>query len=645
MSLRTRRGLALGLSLMFLAAACTSTPAASPSPTTAGAPTTAPGTPGGGATTAPGTPGGPTTAPGTVAPTQPGGGNLAADQTLRLYLSSDDPTTLDPNAAEDTVSISVIGALHRGLLYYDDELGPVPSLATDLPEVSDEGRTLTFTLRDDAVYSDGSPIVAGDLLYSWRRLVTPSLANPYRYVMCFVEGADQLIVDCGAVDEDADDSLVEETLGVEAPDEHTFVVHLSNPATFFTSVVAMWITVPLKQEWVESNPFDEAGNYLSSGPFLLDTWQHNSLIRLTPNPTWYGDPATVTVDYNIGGDPDAAMASYEQGNLDMVPVPPTQRRRVIEDPSFADQLQRLPQLSITYYGFATCQQPPEACPPSDATSDGRSPASNLNFRIAFSQAVDKERLIEVAFGGTGQVANSIVMPGLRGYDPDFNPYPFDLVSANEHLNTAIEELGIQDNNGDGFVSPADLGRITIGYNSNAGHLPIVTFLAEAWRTGLTTPPEGTTDAEGNALDAWPSTARFQEDQFDFVGVDFSTFLQQRTQGTYDVSRNGWGADFPHAHNQLSDLFRCNGGNNDEQWCDPEFDRLVDEGAANPDPDAQEQNYIEAQRIMLQDAPIIPMRFGEGVYVVQPYLSGVRPTSSDHTNYGDNFLESIQILEH
>jgi len=137
---------------------------------------------------------------------------------------------------------------------------------------------------------------------------------------------------------------------------------------------------------------------------------------------------------------------------------------------------------------------------------------------------------------------------------------------------------------------------------------------------------------------------FEEAQFNFVGVDFSTFLQQRTQGTYDVSRNGWGADFPHPHNQLSDLFRCNGGNNDEQWCDPEFDRLVDEAAATSDLAQQEQLYIQAQRLMLDDAPIIPLRFGETTYLVQPWVSGLQATSADHQNIGDQFYESIQILD-
>jgi oligopeptide transport system substrate-binding protein len=125
-----------------------------------------------------------------------------------------------------------------------------------------------------------------------------------------------------------------------------------------------------------------------------------------------------------------------------------------------------------------------------------------------------------------------------------------------------------------------------------------------------------------------------------VGTDFATFLQERHAGKYDVTRNGWGADFPHAHNQLSDLFRCGGGNNEEQYCNPEFDRLIDQAATEPDQAKATELYIQAQRIMLDDAPVIPLRFGTTRTLVKPYVQGVQITPQDHTNPGDNFLETI-----
>src|SRR4026208_1919457 len=114
-----------------------------------------------------------------VAGTGTTGGDLDPDQTLKLYLSDTDPATMDPQAAQDTVSIGVIDATSRGLLYYDKDLNLVPALAEALPEISDGGKTLTFKLRSGLKYSNGDTIVAGDFVLSAQRLLDPRLANPY----------------------------------------------------------------------------------------------------------------------------------------------------------------------------------------------------------------------------------------------------------------------------------------------------------------------------------------------------------------------------------------------------------------------------------------------------------------------------------
>lgn len=579
----------------------------------------------GGATTSPS----PGTQPPGTSPTAAAtdGGAPSGEQVLRLHLAADDPPTLDPNNAQDSVSLSVLDPLNRGLLYVDKDLNPVPAVAESF-EVTDGGRTFTFKLRD-AQYSNGDPIVAGDFVFSWKRLVDPRLANPYAYVMCPLAGADALLGadnGCGNDPTPTDDAVIDaalDDLGVEAPDEKTFVVRLASPATYFASIAAMWITVPLQEEWVNTPNFTEAENYVSSGPFMLDTWSHNSEIVLKPNPNWYGDPPKLTeIRYSIGGDPSAALAAYERGDFDMITVSVgSDIRRVGDDPNLSPEIRDQADLSITYYGFATCIRPPEACPTNTNTADGKSPSSNKNFRIALVQSVDKQTFIDLTFGGVGQVANSIVMPGLPGYDADYNPYPFDPDSAAQHMATALTELGVKDGPDEGSdVTAADLGRISLGYNTDAGHLPRVAFLAEAWRT----------------------TLGFTEDQFDFVGTDFATFLQERHAGKYDITRNGWGADFPHAHNQLSDLFRCGGGNNEEQYCNPEFDQLIDQGATEVDPARQAELYTQAQRVMLDDAPVIPLRFGTIRYLIKPYVQGVQLTPSDHENAGDKLLELVSL---
>lgn len=580
-----------------------------------------PGTP----STAPGK----STAPGTstgVTPTDNTGG-LAPEQILKLYLSSEDPATLDPAAAQDSVSIAVIDTIHRPLLYYDKDLALVPSLAEALPESSNEGKTLTFKLKAGLKYADGNPIVAGDFVRAFQRLLDPRAANPYAYIACDLAGAAALLgagLGCGTGDTPTDAAVIDDLLtktGVEAPDDTTVIVNLSQPATYFSSIMAMWIAVPQPATWTK---FAEAADLGASGPFMIGTWDHNAEIKLVPNPEWTAGtkPTLTEVDYLIGGDPEGALASFEQGDIDTVVVPGTSIRRVEQDAALKPLIQDLPQQAITYYDFANCQQGADKCPAQTGTADGKSATANKDFRIALTQAVNKQQFIDLTFGGIGPAANGMVMPGIPGYDADYNPYPYDVASAKTHMEKALQELGVKDTDADGAVTAADLGTMKFGYNCNAGHLPRVAFLAEAWRTGL----------------------GFAETSFDISCSDFATFLQERPAGKYNVSRDAWGADFPHAKNQL-DLLVCGSGNNNSQYCNPAFDAAFNAAATIADPAQQEAKYIEAQRVAVDDAAVLFLRYGLTRYLVQPYVGGLTPSSSDHQNIGDVFLETIQILEH
>ena len=141
----------------------------------------------GGATTSSAPPAG-SAAPGAsataAASPAPSGADLAAEQILTIDLGSE-PPTLDPNKAQDSTSIAVLHALHRGLVYFDKDLKVVPALAEALPEVSADAKTLTFTLKDGIKYSNGDPIVAGDFVYSMEaHSSTRGLRPRTRYVMC-----------------------------------------------------------------------------------------------------------------------------------------------------------------------------------------------------------------------------------------------------------------------------------------------------------------------------------------------------------------------------------------------------------------------------------------------------------------------------
>ena len=540
-------------------------------------------------------------------------GNLAAEQILSTDIQGE-PPTLDPTKAQDSNSIAVLYALHRPLAYTDKELNVIPSLAESW-DISPDATEITFHLRD-AKYSNGDAIVAGDLVYSWKRLVDPRTAAPYGYVMSDVAGGDELIAMAGADPMPADseiDGLLDK-FGVSAPDDKTFVVKLAHPAVYFPSVATLWVTVPIQEKWITAENATEAANYVSSGPFVLDKWEHNSEIVLKQNPNWYGEtkPTLTEIHMAMSPEPAQAMAAYEAGEIDtFLPVPTEDVERVKNDPDLSQGYSELPGLSITYYTFnngndatgkkklARCEDP-KACP-----------TANKNFRIALTQAIDKQAFIDATFNGLGPVANSFVMPGLPGYDESINPYPFDLDAAKASMDKALAELG--------YASAADIPALKFGFNSGAGHEPRVAFLAQAWQ-----------DAFGLKTEQ--------------IGSEFGVFLTQRTAGEYDIARDGWGADYPHANNQLNGLFTCGGGNNDSQYCNPEFDKLIQQAAAEQDETKAGEIYSQAQKLLFDDAPVLPLRFAVTPQLVRPFVQVVSSPLDSQTP-GERYWEDVKVLEH
>jgi oligopeptide transport system substrate-binding protein len=538
--------------------------------------------------------------------------DLAAEQTIRWPLIQD-PATLDPNLAQDSQSTAVLVSVQRGLTYVDKDLKIVPELAESW-DVSPDAKTITFHLKD-AKYSNGDAIVAGDYVYSWKRLVDPRTAAPYNYVMAPVEGASDLLgINPKKLPSDSEINGLLDKLGVPAPDDKTFVVKLAFPATYFLAVTGMWVTVPIQEKWITSKGATETGNYVSSGPFNVESWDHNAQIVLKPNPNWGGTKPTLTeIDMPIFAELADAQRAYEADEVDSVyPIPDEDINRIKNDPAYADQYSEIPTLGIAQYDFNNGTDPSGKGKLARCPDEHTCPTTNKNFRIALTEAIDKQAFIDATFSGIGQVANSFIMPGLPGYDASINPYPFNLDDAKAKMTQALQEIG--------YSSAADIPALKFGFNTGAGHEPRVAFLAEAWNQafGLKT---------------------------DQIGSEFSVFLTQRTAGEYDLARDAWGADYPHANNQLDGNFTCGGGNNNSQYCNPAFDDILKKAAVEPDPDKQAALYASADKLLSDDAAYLPLLYRTFATVVKPWVDGEQVTPIDHNNPGDAFPETIRILAH
>jgi len=535
------------------------------------------------------------------------GGDLSAEQVLRLYLASEDPHSLDPAVAETSTDIAILHSLNRGLMYFDQEQNVVPALAADMPEISEDLLTYTFTLRDGAMYSNGEPIVADDLVFAWKRLIDPRTAATYQAIIADVDGG-QEILDLGTDATDADIQAAVDAFAVSAPDDKTFVVKFDHPTGYALQLATLWGTAPYKESWITSPNALEAGNFVSSGPFQLTTWEHQAEIVLTPNPNWYGEvkPTLQEIRYHIGGDPAAAQAAFEAGEYDMVKAPPDQVPRIMEDPELSPLVQAIPSVVFDYWGFDASSEDPYKGNPHEVK-----PTSNRSFRRALAMAIDKETLLATAYGGQGQVAGSPMPPGQPGHQPDLG-LPYDVEAAKAELATALTELGYSD------VSEVPV--LSFGFNTDAGHDVPAAFMQEQWRTNLGIESE-------------------------LKGVTFDQFVVERPQLVYGISRNAWGMDYPHPDNILRVLFHSQSGNNDEGYNNPEYDALIEEAGGKVNIDEAIPLYNQAQEILVEDAPAVFTRWRVTNYEVQPWVSGALVTPQDSENYGDLFFETVQILDH
>ncbi len=525
------------------------------------------------------------------------------NQVLHVDMGGEPPSQ-DPTQATDSQSITVLRNTTATLVYFDKQLNVIPWLASSW-DISPDGQTITFHLRDNIKYSNGDPIVAGDFVYSWKRLIDPRSAAGYSYIMAdVVEGSELLGVDVSKTS-DADIDAMLAKFGVAAPDDKTFVVTLAHPAAYFVYIATLYGTVPLEKKWVETKDFTEAANYVSSGPMMMSEWQHNSKIVLKPNPNWNpeistdfgGAPTIHEIDYSMITDPSASLAAYEADELDIAGVPSQEVSRIQNDPTLSQQVLSGATLSITYFGFDVKQ--------------AKSPfTKSIKLRQAFNEAIDKKTMMATAFSGIGVVADSLVPPGMPGHQ-DTVFYPFDLTKAKADFDAGLKEAGV--------ASASDL-KLQIGYNTGANWENKIDFMNEAWRTafGVSVEP---------------------------VGLEWGAYLDRLSKDPFTIFRLGWGADYPHPNNFLTDLISCTSANNNMGYCNKDVDALLAQAATKSTLDEQVPLYNQAQEMVMADAPIIPVRFGQRFGLVKPWVQNLTPTAQDSQISGENFLSWVSIAAH
>jgi len=408
---------------------------------------------------------------------------------------SSEPPTLDWNLATDSVSFRVITQIMEGLARYDDKLNPAPAIA-ERWEVSRDGKTYTYYLRKDVLWSDNRPVTSQDFLYSWKRLLDPKTGAEYAYFLYDIVNAEEY--NSGKV---RDFSRV----GVKALGQGVIQVRLKKPAVYFPYVMTFMVTFPMRKDIVErfGDRWTEPENIITNGPFLLAEWRHDYKLVLRANPSYYGTkPGFKEVRMFVVPEPTTALTLYETADLDIVGLSSVAIPRFRTHPDY----RKIPQLRGYYYGFNTRKKP----------------FDDVRVRAAFSLAIDRAELPRILNGGEIP-ATSWIPEGMFGHNPkiglSFNP---------DKARSLLARAGYP--GGKGFP------RVTAAFNSESHENKLVAEnLQEQWKRNLGIHVE---------LDS----------------QEWKVYLKALKTDPPQLFRLGWGADFPDPDNFMAIFTTNSGNN-------------------------------------------------------------------------------------
>lgn len=322
-----------------------------------------------------------------------------------IITTKDDLKGLDPAVEYDTSSWSVERAIYNGLLDYKGfttQLGP--DIASEMPSITNGGKTYTFKLRHGVKFSNGREVTADDFKYSWERMLDPKTAGP-------MTGGPFWGGVTGAQDFFAGNSA--HVSGIKVVDTYTLEVDLDAPNQSFLNIVAMPFGFVIPKEAVAAAGSDYAHKPVGTGAFVLDKWTAGQLLVLKKNPTYFGKPAYLNeVDFQIGVAAEVGFLRLQQGQTDLsepsANIPSAQYIQLSSSPQFKDRIVRQPNVDINYL----------------AMNVNMRPFDNKLVRQAFNYVVNKANQVKI-LNGRAVINNGIQAPPMPGYVPNYNPLGLD----------------------------------------------------------------------------------------------------------------------------------------------------------------------------------------------------------------------------
>ena len=476
-----------------------------------------------------------------------------------------EPKTLDPSLSTGIPEAIVELAMFEGLT----RLGPgdkvEPGIAASW-DISPDGTKFTFKLRD-AKWSNGDPIIAEDFKYSWLRALNPDTASEYAYQLFYIKGGEAYNSKKGKA----------EDVGIKVVDPKTLEVTLEAPTPYFLSLTSFHTLMPVNKKVVEGNkdwslkPETIVGN----GPFKMKEWKHNDQIVMVKNDNYWdaGSVKLTELTFKLIEDAKAALTAFEGGQLDgtdNIPVEDIDRLKA------AKSLITAPYIGTYYYRFNVTKKP----------------FDNVKARKALTLAIDRKTLIDKVIKGGQTPALAFTPNGLPDAEAGsvYRKVGGDFIKEDvAEAKKLLAEAGYPD--GKGFPE------VSILYNTSSNHKKIAEAIQDMWKKNL-------------GIDV------------KLRNEEWKVYLESQKKLNYNISRAGWIGDYLDPMTFM-DMWVKDGGNNQTGWSNAEYDKLIKDTAnKSGDQKVRMKAMHDAEKILMDEMPIMPIYYYVNNYVLKDYVKGV-----------------------
>lgn len=492
-----------------------------------------------------------------------------------LRRSSTEPDSIDPNRIIETDGGAIARLLYVGLVSYDDDMKVVPGVASKW-DIAADGRTYTFHLRDDATFSDGTPVTAGDFVYSAKRFLDPDFASPSTFTTPVTGWNAAKSAAASGVVGDVD------IPGLVAVDDHTLEVRLDSPYLFLLDDLVFLYPVPASALDSEAKVAAFGDRPLGNGPYrMAEPWRHNTSITLERSPTFFGTPGNADrIETVIFADSLAAYREVQAGNLDVGVAPPSQIAQARSE--FGKRYLQAPASFLYYVGY------PVNSPPYDSAL----------LRKAISLSIDREAVTERLLDGASIAADRFVPPGFRGASPDACPnVKHDPGKAKE----LYEESG-------GVPGKA----LTAYYPSGQGLDDLAQAIANDVRQTLGV-------------------------ELTFKQIEVGQYTAMLLNGMDGPFGGGWASTIPSAYGFVGPLFETGQPGNFGKYSNPSYDALMKKVRESTDLEQADTLLRQAQDILCEDLPVIPLAFPGSIFVHSERVEGLTVDA-----FGELRLEQVIV---